>query len=125
MSKLTRESIEKARKLLDRKQGSMEEGMRREIEEGLARSTALASELKELKDAAREKRLDIEDNARSLARVTRKAKKSDGRTEAARRVDAKPERKGRPAESKKEAAPKATAKRPSAGPTPPDAAPDA
>ena len=75
MSRLVRESIEKAERLLDKKQGQLEEGIKRELESGLVRAGALISELKGLKDAAKEKRLDIDESARALARLARKAKR--------------------------------------------------
>jgi|GEM_PF-3169790 hypothetical protein len=127
MSKLTRESIEKAEKLLAKREGSIETGARQEIAEHLARSSALAAELKQLKDAAKEKRLDIEDNARALARITRKARKTAEAAEAAQKADAKTARKSRPTEPRRGAAPreKAAGRRAATESAPSKPSPDA
>jgi len=93
MSKLTRESIEKAEKLLDKKPEFIEESVKQDIEKRLARSAALALELKGLREAEKEKRLDIEENARGLARVANKAKRAVEAAEAAQKTKGKVEAK--------------------------------
>jgi uncharacterized coiled-coil protein SlyX len=127
MSKLTRESIEKSEKLLKRKEGFVEEGIKQEIENRLSRAASLDSELKGLKDAVKEKRLDIEENARALARLARKAKRSAETAEAARKADAKAAKKTLPAKPKGKTAPrkKTAVKGATAEAAPQKAAPDA
>jgi hypothetical protein len=75
MSKSTDETIAKARKLLEKKGSRIDEGSKRAIEEGLARAQSLDAEYHRYKDAVKEKRLDIEDNARVVSRAIRTAKK--------------------------------------------------
>ncbi len=74
MSKLSRESMEKAQRALKKNEGLIDEGIRKEIETCMARSETLAAELKALKDSTREKRFDIEENSRSLGLLVRRAK---------------------------------------------------
>jgi len=81
MSKATREIIVKARKLIEKKGDRMDEGSRRALEDGLARAQSLEAEYYRYKDAAKEKRLDIEDNARVISRAIRTAKKGITATE--------------------------------------------
>jgi hypothetical protein len=111
MSKLSRESIEKAKRLLAKKQGLIEGGLWQEIEGLLARADAIASEYRGLKEAVKEKRLDIEDNARALARATRKAKKTAETAEAAQNVAAESAKKAE-AVAKKRTAVAAPRKKP-------------
>lgn len=110
MSKLTRESIEKAEKLLGKKQEYLDVGLIKEIETRLSRSVDLANELRTLKEAAREKRLDIEDNARALGRLANKAKRAVEVAAAAKKAEAKNAKRDSPASKgvapKKTAAPK-------------------
>jgi hypothetical protein len=94
MSKLSRESIEKAEKILRKKQATLEDGIRGELERLLERASALSAELQGLKDTAKERRLDIEDNARAIARLSGKAKRAAQAAEAQRKAAAKAEAKG-------------------------------
>jgi hypothetical protein len=87
MSKLNRTAVEKARKLIGKKEDLIEDSLKLELASRLARAASLEAEYHQLKDAVAEKRLDIEENARSLARVTRRAKRSAGSAEAAREDD--------------------------------------
>ena len=89
MSKLSRETIQKAERLLAKKLASLEVGTSKELEALLSRSADLANELRTLKEAAREKRLDIEDNARALGRLSNKAKRMVEAAEAAKKAEAK------------------------------------
>ncbi len=100
MSKLSRETIQKAERLLAKKLASLEGGTRKELEELLSRSADLANELRTLKEAAREKRLDIEDNARALGRLSNKAKRMVEAAEAARKAESKSAKRELPPEPK-------------------------
>lgn len=111
MSKFARETIQKAERFLAKKQVSVEGRTRKEFEELLSRAADLANELRTLKEAAREKRLDIEDNARVLSRLTNKAKRA---AESARKAASKSAKREQPPEpenaaQKKPAPPKRTA----------------
>ncbi|MGA2545881.1 MAG: hypothetical protein ABSF43_05005 [Rectinemataceae bacterium] len=127
MSKLTRESIEKAEKLLNKKQGYMEELDKQEIQNRISRAASLDSELRKLKDAVKEKRLDIEENARALARLARKAKRSAETVEAANKANAKATKQSLSAKPKRKSAPrkKAAVKGATAESAPPKTAPGA
>jgi hypothetical protein len=87
MSKLNRNAIEKATKLIEKKADLVEDSFKLEIASRLARAASLDAEYRQQKDAVAEKRLDIEENARALARVTRRAKRAAASAEAAREVD--------------------------------------
>ena len=100
MSKLVRETIQKAEKLIAKRQADIDGGVRKELEERLARGADLANELLTLKEAAREKRLDIEDNARALARLSNKAKRSFEKAQAAHKAEAKSAKRDLPSEPK-------------------------
>jgi hypothetical protein len=76
MSKQVREATEKAEKLLAKKGEHLDESLKAELSNYLALSETLVADYRRMKDAAKEKRLDIEENARAIARATRKAKKS-------------------------------------------------
>jgi hypothetical protein len=127
MSKLTRESIEKAEKLLNKKQGYIEEPDKQEIQNRISRAASLDSELRKLKDAVKEKRLDIEENARALARLARKAKRSAETIEAANKANAKATKQSLPAKPKRKPAPrkKTAVKGATAESAPPKTAPGA
>jgi hypothetical protein len=87
MSKSNRNAVEKATKLIEKKADLIEDSFKLEIASRLARAASLDAEYRQQKDAIAEKRLDIEENARSLARVTRRAKRAAGSAEAAREDD--------------------------------------
>jgi hypothetical protein len=76
MSKLVRESVEKAEKLLAKKGDLIDEGLKAELSKHLELAQALSGDYRSLKEEIKEKRLDIEENARALARAVRKAKKA-------------------------------------------------
>ena len=107
MSKLSRESIEKAEKLLAKRQEDIEGGIKKELEERLVQAADLANQLLTLKEAAREKRLDIEENARALTRLTNKAKREVETAQAARKTGAKAAKRELPPEPKNAAQKKA------------------
>jgi hypothetical protein len=88
MSKLTREAIEKAGKLIEKKGQNLDAAVRTELESLLTRGEALAQEYARLKDEAKEKRLDIEDNARAALRLVRKAKRAIEATEQTAKAQA-------------------------------------
>jgi hypothetical protein len=89
MSKFSRESQEKAEKLLLKSKGIISENVTQEIERRITAFAALGSELKGLKEAAKDKRLDIEENARALNRLTNKAKRAAQAAAATRKAEAK------------------------------------
>jgi hypothetical protein len=76
MSKLVRETVDKAERLLAKRGSRIEEGLKAEISNHLVAAETLSADYHRLKEEAAEKRLDIEENARLLARATRRAKKA-------------------------------------------------
>ena len=76
MSKLTREAAEKSGKFLEKNGQHLDPAVKTELETLLGRGASLAEEYARLKEEVKEKRLDIEDNARATLRFVRKAKRS-------------------------------------------------
>lgn len=76
MSKLVREATEKAEKFLAKKGELIEDTLKAELSNYLALAETLAADYRLKKDEVKEKRLDLEENARSLARATKRAKKA-------------------------------------------------
>lgn len=76
MSKLVRESVEKAEKILAKKGDLLDEGLKAELSKHLELAQTLSGDYRSLREEIKEKRLDIEENARALARAARKAKKA-------------------------------------------------
>jgi hypothetical protein len=76
MSKLVRESVEKAERLLAKKGDLIDGELKAELAKHLELAQTLSGDYRSLKEEIKEKRLDIEENARALVRATRKAKKA-------------------------------------------------
>ena len=76
MSKLVRESVEKAERLLAKKGDLIEKGLKAELSKHLELAQELSGDYRSLKEEIKEKRLAIEENAKTLARIARKAKKA-------------------------------------------------
>lgn len=117
MSKLVRESVERAKKLIAKRTGLIEGSLKQEIEGRLARAEALASEIQALKSAAKEKRLDSEENARALARLTRRAKKAAEATRAIGKAESRTAKKAAAARPKRKPAARSGAAKIASEPT--------
>ena len=76
MSKLVRESVEKAERLLAKKGDLIEKGLKAELSKHLELAQELSGDYRSLKEEIKEKRIAIEENAKALARAARRAKQS-------------------------------------------------